>query len=309
MPLLIGGATTSRAHTAVKIAPQYARPVVHVQGRLARGRRVPQLADAGRCSRDVRRARSTTEHERRREQHARPEGQARAAVRWRRRARNRFAHRLGDATRRRRRAFLGVTRVRRLSAGELVAVHRLDAVLQGLGARRQVTRRSSTTRWSASAAQQPVRRRAQRCSSSIVAREAGCSATRACSASSPRTPTATTSWSTPTRRRTRAARDAALPAPADGQAAGAAARCAWPTSSRRRRAACATTSAPSPSPPASASRSTSRASSATHDDYSTIMLKALADRLAEAFAERLHERVRRELWGYARGRDARPTRS
>jgi 5-methyltetrahydrofolate--homocysteine methyltransferase len=36
-----------------------------------------------------------------------------------------------------------------------------------------------------------------------------------------------------------------------------------------------------------------------HDDYSAIMLKALADRLAEAFAERLHERVRREIWGYA----------
>ncbi|MDY0065245.1 MAG: methionine synthase [Steroidobacteraceae bacterium] len=36
-----------------------------------------------------------------------------------------------------------------------------------------------------------------------------------------------------------------------------------------------------------------------HDDYSRIMLKALADRLAEAFAERLHERVRREFWGYA----------
>jgi len=36
-----------------------------------------------------------------------------------------------------------------------------------------------------------------------------------------------------------------------------------------------------------------------HDDYSSIMLKALADRLAEAFAERLHQRVRMELWGYA----------
>ena len=35
------------------------------------------------------------------------------------------------------------------------------------------------------------------------------------------------------------------------------------------------------------------------DDYSAIMLKALADRLAEAFAELLHERVRREFWGYA----------
>jgi len=36
-----------------------------------------------------------------------------------------------------------------------------------------------------------------------------------------------------------------------------------------------------------------------HDDYSAIMLKALADRLAEAFAEHLHLRVRREFWGYA----------
>jgi 5-methyltetrahydrofolate--homocysteine methyltransferase len=36
-----------------------------------------------------------------------------------------------------------------------------------------------------------------------------------------------------------------------------------------------------------------------HDDYSSIMLKALADRLAEALAERMHERVRREFWGYA----------
>jgi 5-methyltetrahydrofolate--homocysteine methyltransferase len=38
---------------------------------------------------------------------------------------------------------------------------------------------------------------------------------------------------------------------------------------------------------------------AAHDDYSAILLKALADRLAEAFAERMHERVRRELWAYA----------
>ncbi|WP_329601712.1 methionine synthase [Paraburkholderia antibiotica] len=36
-----------------------------------------------------------------------------------------------------------------------------------------------------------------------------------------------------------------------------------------------------------------------HDDYSAIMLKALADRLAEAFAEAMHARARRDLWGYA----------
>lgn len=37
-----------------------------------------------------------------------------------------------------------------------------------------------------------------------------------------------------------------------------------------------------------------------HDDYSSIMLKALADRLAEAFTEHLHTRVRKEFWGYAK---------
>ncbi len=38
---------------------------------------------------------------------------------------------------------------------------------------------------------------------------------------------------------------------------------------------------------------------AADDDYNDILLKALADRLAEAFAERMHERVRKEFWGYA----------
>jgi 5-methyltetrahydrofolate--homocysteine methyltransferase len=48
-----------------------------------------------------------------------------------------------------------------------------------------------------------------------------------------------------------------------------------------------------------------------NDDYSAIMVKALADRLAEAFAERLHQRVRQEFWGYSpnealRGQDLIP---
>lgn len=40
---------------------------------------------------------------------------------------------------------------------------------------------------------------------------------------------------------------------------------------------------------------------ATHDDYQSILLKALADRLAEAFAEHMHERVRKEFWGFSTG--------
>ena len=39
------------------------------------------------------------------------------------------------------------------------------------------------------------------------------------------------------------------------------------------------------------------------DDYNGIMVKAVADRLAEAFAEYLHERVRKEYWGYAKDED------
>lgn len=40
-----------------------------------------------------------------------------------------------------------------------------------------------------------------------------------------------------------------------------------------------------------------------YDDYSSIMIKAIADRLSEAFTERLHEKVRKELWGYAPNED------
>ena len=43
-----------------------------------------------------------------------------------------------------------------------------------------------------------------------------------------------------------------------------------------------------------------------NDDYSSIMVKALADRIAEAFAERMHERVRREFWAYEDGPAAEP---
>ena len=60
-----------------------------------------------------------------------------------------------------------------------------------------------------------------------------------------------------------------------------------------------TGSAPSRSAVGGLEKRNWRSSSAAHDDYNSIMLKVLADRLAEAFAEHLHERVRREDWGYA----------
>ena len=69
----------------------------------------------------------------------------------------------------------------------------------------------------------------------------------------------------------------------------------WPQWSRES----PTTWAGSPSRPASASTNWCASSKPQHDDYSAILAKALADRLAEALAERMHERVRREWWGYA----------
>ena len=80
------------------------------------------------------------------------------------------------------------------------------------------------------------------------------------------------------------------------------ARRAAPLAGRLRRAeatpGCATTSARSPSPPGSAASAKIAEFKAALDDYSAILLESLADRLAEAFAERLHERVRTEFWGY-----------
>jgi 5-methyltetrahydrofolate--homocysteine methyltransferase len=46
-----------------------------------------------------------------------------------------------------------------------------------------------------------------------------------------------------------------------------------------------------------------RSLEAQHDDYEAILLKSVADRLAEAFAEWLHRHVRTHLWGYAKGED------
>ncbi len=75
-----------------------------------------------------------------------------------------------------------------------------------------------------------------------------------------------------------------------------------------RRPGCPTTSARSPSPPGSGAQDKVAEFKEGLDDYCAIMLESLADRLAEAFAERLHERVRTEFWGYAADEDARQRR-
>ncbi len=106
----------------------------------------------------------------------------------------------------------------------------------------------------------------------------------------------------------------AAPAATEGRrrAGGAAAPVAWPTSWRRPARACATvcatTSARSPSPPVSAPPSWRASSKGKLDDYSAIIVKALADRLAEAFAESLHA-ARSPRLGLRRGRNSVQRRS
>ena len=199
--------------------------------------------------------------------------------------------RAGDASDVAAPAFLGRQRARRGPARRARALHRLALLLHRLGAAGTLPRgprRSDLRRGGARALRRrPRAARAHRRASSCCARAAS-------TASGRRRATATTSCST-RRARTRGARALPHAAPA-GAARGTTSRTsASPTSSRRAGAACrdyvgafAVTAGPR-------RRRAGRArSSAEHDDYHAIMVKALADRLAEAFAEWLHERARRE---------------
>ena len=198
IPLLIGGATTSPAHTAVKIDPQYDGPGGLREGRLARGRRGQSLVTRRAPRRDVA-AGSRTSTPRAREQHAgarrRPPG-----CRPSRGARQPLPHRLDGVPRRRCRACTGrAARSRTMPLDDLVPLHRLDAVLQRLGIRAASSPTSSTDPVVGEAARNlyddaQAMLDADRSRSSWLTRAARSSA------SSRPTPSATTSRSTPTSR-------------------------------------------------------------------------------------------------------------
>ena len=185
----------------------------------------------------------------------------------------------------------GRRRARRSSAAACVddvplddarAVHRLALLLHRLGAAGPVPRRprrSDLRRGRARA----VRRRAG-AARRIVARAAA-ARRAACTASGRRASDGDdiVLYTDDDARRELAALPDAAPAGPNGEATLRTA--ASPTSSRRATRASPITSAPSRSPPASAPTSWSPSSRREHDDYNAIMAKALADRLAEAFAE------------------------
>ena len=225
----------------------------------------------------------------------RQEGAGAAARRSPRRARSGHADRLvglpAAAPRK-----PGLTVLRDYPLDKLRAVHRLDAVLPGLGALRALSEdpRGSGRRRGGAQAATPTR---WRCCSGSCAKNGsrerrarplpGGAGERRRHRDLPRRDA-----------RASVAHDLAQPAPAEPEAD----RPRQPVPGGLRRAeanpACPTGSAPSRWPSA-ASRRTLAQFEAQHDDYNAIMLKVLADRLAEAFAEHLHERVRREFWGYA----------
>ncbi len=274
LPLLIGGATTSRQHTAVQIAPAYEQPVVHV---LDASRVVGVVSAPARPERSATLdAENRAEQERLRALHA--ERERTPLLPYRRRSRT-ARRSTGDAD------DLAAPVVHRAPASSsprsptCAAVHRLDLLLHRLGAEGTfpaILDHPEQRRGRARA----LRERATSCStrSSPTARSR-----RAASTASGR-PHAEGDdivlGQTASRSRCCASRSTT------GRRPGRTARS--PTSSRRPRAGSPTTSARFAVTAGPRRRRARQRFEADHDDYHAIMVKALADRLAEAFAEWLH---------------------
>ena len=291
IPLLIGGATTSRVHTAVKIHPRYERgqTVYVTDASRAVGRGLEPALARGEGALRRQRPRGVPQARRR----ARPRRGRQAAPAARRRPRQRPQDRLGRPTRRRARASSAPGSSTTWDLADLARYidwtpffqtwelkgrypKILEDEAQGAAARAALRRRAGDAR----------RRSSPSAGSSRAAS----------SASGRRTPSATTSASSPTRP---AARELATFFTLRQQRA---------KRLGQENVALADFVAPEGTPDyvggfvvtagieeVAIAERFERA----NDDYSSILVKALADRFAEAFAERLHERVRREFWGYA----------
>ena len=145
LPLLIGGATTSRAHTAVKIAPHYSEPVVHV---LDASRAVPGDDEPAQRRGQARRSsRSTARTTRSSARSTR--GPKQSSCRSKPRAPT-HADRAGAPRTSPQPEFTGVRVLDDFPLADAARVHRLDAVFPHLGTARASTRASSSTRSTAS---------------------------------------------------------------------------------------------------------------------------------------------------------------
>ena len=163
LPLLIGGATTSRQHTAVKIAPGVQRRRRARARRVARGRTWSRAC----CRRrSVRRSWKTPRASRRRCASSMPTRQQKPLLSYEAAQGEPAAHRLGQPPTCRCRSFIG-RRVLEVAARGARAVHRLDVLLPRLGAERPRSRHLRAPRVRRRRAR-PVRQRARSCSKRIV---------------------------------------------------------------------------------------------------------------------------------------------
>ena len=293
MPLLIGGATTSQGPHRAAHRSAYNGPVVHVlDASRARRRLLGAGLGVGSQAEDfaIKVAAEYEAHPRRARRRHQSE-----ADRARGRPRQRLRRSTGRPTRRRKPAITGTRRLRRVSAARSGRAHRLDAVLPRLGTGRQLSRRSSTIRWSATAPQPLCRCAAD--ARPDHAREVADGRGRG------------RLLAVPPRGRRRRALQRRQRAPRRSRASPS---CASRSRSAQPRANMCLADFISPEATGSAA---SRYGihgiephlarfKADHDDYSDILLKALADRLAEAFAERLHQHVRNDAVGLCARRAA-----
>jgi len=287
-PLLVGGATTSRVHTAVKIEPAYSSPVVHVTDASRAVGVAGALVDAG--SRDVFAARVREEYETvRRERDGRRRRESRLSIADARANRLRVTWPVDPP----RPTFTGVRTFDRYPLAELV--ERIDwtpffATWELRGAWPLILDDPRV-----GAAARDLHADATRLLSRVV--DEGLLAASAAVGFWPANATPDDDivlW-TDEARTTELARIPALRqqmAKPDGRPNLAISDFVGPAGVADHIGAFAVTAGHGVD-------DLVRSFEAAHDDYSAILVKALADRLAEALAERLHERVRRELWGYA----------
>ena len=294
VPLLIGGATTSRVHTAVKIHPNYQRGQAVYVNDASRAVGVAQaLMSAENKAGYVSELRG--EYSKLAAAHARAQADKQRMSLGRRARQCAQARLVGRLCCRRSRRFLGTQGAGRLSGRRIDRLHRLDAVLSDLGIAGQIPRHSRRCEIRAGRAL-AVRRRARHARQdrgrALVHGQRG-GRLLAGEQRGRRHPGV--------RRRgaQRADRHAAHAAPAAHQARGPLQPGALPISLRRATAGSPTISAPSPSPPASARTRWPTASSAPTTTTPPSWSRRWPIGWPKRFAERLHQRVRKEFWGYA----------
>ena len=282
LPLLIGGATTSRQHTAVRIAPAYRQPTLHVLDASRVVAVVSDLLEPERAAtarrREPRGSRSGCAT-----LHGEKERKPLLPLAARPRAPRRRSSGARGAARRPR--FTGTRDSRAPTLATPARVHRLAVLLPRLGAEGQVPQDP----------RRPGRRARPRASSSRT--RTSCS-TRSSRASCSQARGVYGFWPRPRGGRRHRARGRRRASPCS------ASRPTTATSGPNRSLAdfvaparpASRPSAPSRSRLASAPTSSPARFEAENDPYRSIMVKALADRLAEAFAELLHELARREWY-------------